>query len=215
MRFWQSLLLVPAATALLYACGHDDAESLPPGDEDVLLEGNVTDETFLALRGALDQGAPADVPSQAATLDQFADGDTLPRASAPVFTWHFGAAASRGSAVRPFRWAGLRLAPERAATQASSAFREIFGPVRSAHAHGDPFNGNATYLVFSVDSDPKLVRVFTGATSYTPAQEAWDKMVAAGKPITLTLISAIFEDNRIVPDGGPFTGSTTQFTVAP
>jgi hypothetical protein len=93
--------------------------------------------------------------------------------------------------------------------------RDFFGPVRSAYAHGDPFTGTATYLVFSTDSDPKLLRVLTSEASYTPDAAAWDKLVAAGKPITLTLTGAEFETNRIAQDGGPYKGSSTQFTIAP
>ena len=215
MRFSQLLLLVPAMTVWLYACGDDHAETLPPGGEDTVLQGDVTDETLLAFQSALDQAPPANSPSQAATLDQPANGTALPRASAPTFTWHFGPTASRANGAHPFRWAGSIPASVHAPPPVSSPLRELFGPPRSAHAHGDPFNGTATYLTFSVDSDPKLVRVFTGTTSYSPASEVWDKMVTAGKPITLTLVSAIFEQDRIVPSGGPFAGSTTQFTVAP
>lgn len=93
--------------------------------------------------------------------------------------------------------------------------QELFGPIRTASAHGDPFNGTGTLLVFSTASDAKLVRVFTGVTTCTPTKEEWDKMAAAGKPITITLISAVFEQDRVVMNGGPFAGSISTFTVAP
>jgi hypothetical protein len=93
--------------------------------------------------------------------------------------------------------------------------RELFGPVRSAYAHGEPFTGAATFLVFSTDSDPKLLRVLTSEMSYAPDVAALDKLAAVGKPITLTLSAAEFESNRIILDGGPFAGSSITFTVTP
>ncbi|MCC6553973.1 MAG: hypothetical protein IT372_13260 [Polyangiaceae bacterium] len=227
MRFSRLLFLVPAAAALLYAC--DDHEHPPPADiGGVILEGDVTDETFLALDSALDQGAPVADPAQAAVIDQPAAGAALPETPAPTFTWHIGGAASR-SAPAALRRAALApspspswsspLTPAPAAASPlawlTAPLRELAGPIRSAHAHGDPYNGTATYLRFSTSSEPRLVEVLTSALTYAPAAAAWDKMTAAGAPITLTLVTAIFEQDRIAPDGGPFAGGTVTFTVAP
>jgi hypothetical protein len=215
MRLRSFLLFVPVATAFLYACGATSTESPAGGDEDVVFEGDVTDETFLALQSSLDQGPPGKVPAQAPTLDTPTDGSMLPRAPAPAFTWHTGSAAAQRHGAPHQRWGGLELLPRHAPAEERSPLRELFGPIRSASAHGEPFNGTGTFLVFSVDSDPTLVRVFTGATTYTPSKEVWDKLAGVNKPITLTVVSALFEQDRVVEDGGPFAGSTIKFTVAP
>jgi hypothetical protein len=210
MHLRSFLLFVPVATALLYACGDTGSN---PADADVILEGDVTDETFVAMSSALDQTKPTSDPAKAATLDMPADGAALPRATPPVFTWHIGAATAQAERSQGPRWAGLELLPTPA--EAWTPLRELFGPIRAASAHGDPFNGTGTYLVFSTDTDPKLVRAFTGVTTYTPSQAAWGKMTGAGKQITLTLVSALFEQDRVVQGGGPFAGSIIKFTVAP
>lgn len=216
----RTLLLIPLATALLYACDH--AEEPPPGYTDVLLQGSVTDEALIAYAAALDQGAPVDAPTRAPALDSPADAAAIPKASAPTFAWHFGAMAKapRGGSFAPDLDENAAFAPLSPAPQAArpsrlliKPLRELFGPVRSAYAHGTPFTGAATYLVFSTDSDAKLLRVLTSETSYAPDVAAWDKLAAAGKPITLSLSAAEFENNRIVQEGGPFAGSSITFTI--
>ncbi|MCK6587561.1 MAG: hypothetical protein HUU21_00245 [Polyangiaceae bacterium] len=220
MRF-RMLLLIPLASALLYACEHD--AELPAGYTDVLLQGTVTDEALVAFAGALDQGPPDVVPSRAPTLDSPAEGAVIPKASATTFNWHFGMTASAPKGANPgfsekAAWWNPLSPPVQAARPIrllQKPLRELFGPVRSAYAHGDPFTGVATFLVFSTDSDPRLLRVFTSETSYAPDTTAWGKLAAAGKPITLTLSAADFESNRIVQEGGPFAGSSITFTISP
>ena len=87
---------------------------------------------------------------------------------------------------------------------------------RAAFAHGAPFNGTAFYLVFSTDQDEQILRVFTNATSYTPDEAAWEKLSAAEGTIKLEIMSAIFENNLLTSDGGPYDGSSiTLSCVAP
>ena len=218
MRVRPFFLLIPAATALLYACGGPNTQPAPETvDADVVLEGDVTDETFVAMKSAIDQGQPASSATKSATIEKPADGTSVPRATEPTFTWHVGPQAGLTKETQSRRFVGLDLAPT-ATQDTGSALRplqELFGPIRSASAHGDPFNGTGTLLVFSTASDATLVRVFTGVTTYTPTKEAWGKITAAGKPISITLISAVFEQDRVVMNGGPFTGSISTFTVAP
>ncbi len=204
------LLLLPLASVAIYACGDDHHEEVevPATYDDVIYAGETTDEALVALASALDQKAPANVPSQAPTLDTPAADAALPKTPIPTFTWHVGGMTTRTpAALLPLE------AP--AARGFLSPLAELVGPVRTAHAHGTPFTGTATWLVFSTDANPKLARVLTGATSYTPEQAVWDRMVAAKAPITLTLVGAVFADNRIVTDGGPFQGSKTTFTITP
>jgi len=220
MRIYPFLLVVPLASIALYACG--TAAEPPPGsdagpeaDLDVVLEGDVSDETFVALKSALEQGAPKADPAKAATLVSPTNGAMLPSATVPTFTWTIGPMTGQRTPASSRRHAGLELLPLKPATESAwTPLRSLFGPIPSAHAHGDPFNGTGTFLVFSTDSDPKLVRAFTGVLTYTPSMDAWGKLTAAGKPITLTLVSAVFDQDRITQGGGPFAGSTIKFTVA-
>ena len=207
------LLLVPMAFALPYACSSEsppEGETLPGGYEDVLYEGEVTDEALISLVAAFDQGAPSNTPSQAATLDVPAADAMLPKTPIPTFTWHIGTVTR----LSPPRAPAL-LPVDRAPSRLVGPLLELLGPERAAHAHGTPYTGTATWLVFSTDTDPKLARVLTSLTSYTPAQAVWDKMIAAGKPITVELVSALFIENRVAADGGPFQGSKTSFTITP
>jgi len=204
------LLLLSLASVAIYACGddhHEDVE-VPATYDDVIYAGETTDEALVALVSALDQKAPADVASQAPTLDTPAAG-ALPKTPIPTFTWHVGGMTARPLAPVLFPVEAPR------ARGFLSPLAELVGPVRAAHAHGTPFTGTATWLVFSTDANPKLARVLTGETSYTPEQAVWDRLVAAKAPITLTLVGAVFADNRIVTDGGPFQGSKTTFTITP
>jgi hypothetical protein len=220
MRY-RTLLLIPLASVLVYACDH--AVEPPAGYDDVLLQGTVTDEALVAFAGALDQATPAGMPARAPTLDSPPESAAIPRASGTTFSWHFGMTASAprgGSADLPEKaawWSPLHPAAraEKPIRLLQKPIRELFGSVRSAYAHGEPFTGAATFLVFSTDSDPRLLRVLTSETSYAPDVAAWDKLAAAGKPITLTLSAAEFENNRIIQDGGPFAGSSMTFTITP
>lgn len=219
---WLGLCLVPLASALLYGCPgeSDDGETTPHGPEgynDVLYEGETTDEALLALASALEQGAPQPSMSQAPVLSA-PEAGPLP-AEAPTFQWSLGATARLHAPGGERRPAGPELLRPGAAARRGGGWAAplaaLFGPVRAAHAHGDPFSGNATLVVFASSSDPKLVRVFTGATEYTPSADAWAKIRGAGGEVTLTLVGAVFEQNRIGDSGGPYQGSVTTFTVSP
>jgi hypothetical protein len=90
----------------------------------------------------------------------------------------------------------------------------MFG-VRTAHAHGTPIDGRAYFLVFRTEENPRLLRVFTTRLDYTPSAEAWAKLSGeGGGPITVEITGAIFEQNRIPQDGGPWLGETLSFEFA-
>jgi hypothetical protein len=220
----RALLLVPFSCAALYACSDDhETEPQPPsGYEDVVYEGTVTDEALTPFVSALEQGMLQDVASKAPTLDAPADAAQLPKSPIPTFTWHLGATASNRGMATDSRRAEVFLhpaGPERRSAGAEASIlgplAELFGPVRSAEAHGTPFTGTATWVVFSTPTDTMLQRVFTSELTHTPSQAAWETMVAAAAPITVTLVGGIFESNRLAADGGPFRGSATTFTIAP
>ena len=205
----RTLILVPFACAAIYGCTHEETE-LSAELADVLFEGEATDEALVALDSALDQKAPVADPLSAPTLDT-PTATMLPKSPIPTFTWHVGATTLQ-TPNRHEAPALLRI-PEQSPIR--SGFAELFGPVKSAHAHGDPLVGAATFLVFSTAKDPKLTRVFTNLNSYTPSQSVWDKLVAANAEITLSLIGAEFDNNRIADSGGPFQGTKFVFTITP
>ncbi|MRG92737.1 hypothetical protein [Polyangium spumosum] len=201
-------LPIPLASLSLYACDHHDEANIPAGYEDVVYGGAATDEALAALLTAVDQSPPADVPSQAPTLASPMAGE-LPASTIPTFSWAVGGTARRAPAPPSL------LPAERRDEPLLAPLAALLGPVRAAHAHGTPFTGYATWLVVSTDADPKLARVFTSETSWTPSESIWARVTAAKAPITVELTGAQFVDNRIDMDGGPFQGSKTTFTIAP
>jgi hypothetical protein len=207
-------LLLPFASAILYGCPQSSA----PGDEyaDVIYGGGATDEAMVALGGALDQKDPIEDPARAPVLDTPAE-TSLPAGTIVDFTWHFGQGSSLRSPPLPDRGAPggpvlLRIAG--AAPALLGPLAELVGPPRAARAHGDPLNGTATLLVFSTKTHPELVRVFTDQTSFTPGQATWDALAAAGEEITLSLVAAVFDNNRIADGGDPVQGTRFTFTIA-
>jgi hypothetical protein len=154
----------------------------------------------------------------------------VPKATPPTFTWHLGAEARRAASPgtrhaalpppEPEPGPGLLLlvppAP-RPATPLELALGAALSavPIRSAHAHGDPFNGYGTLVAVSSTSNPKLARVFTGATSWTPSAAVWQTIVDDGGDLIVTLVGADFEQNRIPEGAGPYVGSVTALHIAP
>ncbi|WP_437943174.1 hypothetical protein WMF27_28830 [Sorangium sp. So ce281] len=226
--FLSRALLVPAlaalASAAMYtgACGHSydhtsGGTASDPSLSDVIFEGGATDEALEALLAV----EPKDEPSQGTVFDAPEDGAMLPGDAAPTLTFHVAGAAQR---TAPRAAPTLRLAAaaapgarELAAPGASivAELGALLGPARAAWAHGTPINGRAYFLVFTTAERELLLRVFTTKLSYTPDAAAWDKLRAAGGPITVSVISALFENNRIVQGGGPFTGAPVTFTLLP
>ncbi|WP_437955306.1 hypothetical protein WME76_27720 [Sorangium sp. So ce119] len=224
--FLRRALLVPALAALVSAamyagaCGHShdhasSGTSAGPELDDVIYEGGATDEALIVLLAA----EPKDEPSQGTAFDAPEDGATLPGDAAPALAFHI-AGAAQGAGPAP----ALRLATGDApgAREAGGAGAPVWaelgallGPARAALAHGTPVNGRAYFLVFSTPEREGLLRVFTTKLTYTPDAAAWDKLRAAGAPITVSVINAVFENNRIVQGGGPFTGEPVTFSVAP
>ncbi len=178
------LALIPALCLLGSGCSNEEEEH--EGHEDVILEGDVTDETMVGLANALEAGDPVASSAKAPTLDSPTEGASLPAGTIPTFTWHVGASTL---AARP-------------------------APGATEPMHGDPYSGYATFLEFMVGTEA-AVEVLTSELSWTPTDEAWDALVAAGQPITLTLVGAEFEQDRVIQDGGPYAGSTIEFEVTP
>lgn len=89
------------------------------------------------------------------------------------------------------------------------------GGARALRPHGDPINGRAYFLAFSTPERQGVVLVFTTRLTYTPDAAAWATLRAAGGPITARLVNAVFENNRIAPEGGPFVGGPVTFSIEP
>jgi hypothetical protein len=187
------------SSALLYAGACSSSapdESPPPVNEDlsdVIYVGTATDEGLLLLLAA----KPVTKPESAPRVLVPVDGDTLGAATA--FEYAIGAESDR----RDFR--GQR--------RGSSPWLELLGPVRAAHAHGDPMNGPGFLLVFTSSGGERLLRVFTQETSYTPGAAEWARLVAAQGPVTFNVTLAIYDQGRITTNGGPFPGASVSFTA--
>lgn len=182
---------------IVSGCGTDPAApAITTADvSDVIYEGLGTDEALIVMLAMQAQSKPA----QSAVVDTPAAEMVLPSATAPTFAWHIGEVA-RGPKQSFPRWA--------------STLRSLV-EVREAHAHGAPVNGRGYFLVFSTAGAPKWLRVFTTDLTYTPDAAAWAKLNTAKGPITLTIMNAIFENNRVAQDGGPFMGPSVSFSIAP
>jgi hypothetical protein len=89
----------------------------------------------------------------------------------------------------------------------------VFALPQTALAHGTPINGRAYLFVFSTVDDPALLRVFTTSPDYIPDDAALAKLHAVTDKIEVEVTNAIFEENRIPADAGPFKGVpiTVQF----
>ncbi len=178
------------------ACHQDDPPV--PGLEDVVYEGGTNDEALAAF-GSL----PPKSPSKPFGFTLPTAGARLPPTPIPTFAW--------GDAT-PILDAGTGLfAPPRSPPDVPIHW--LGG--RAAFAHGAAFNGRAYLLRFAVPASDKLVRVFTARTTYTPGADAWKKLVDAKATITITIQSALFDNNAIAQQGGPFDGTSVAFTIGP
>jgi hypothetical protein len=92
---------------------------------------------------------------------------------------------------------------------------QVLDPVPPAYAHGETLSGRTYFLVIATADDPKLVRLFTRDTAYTPDAGVWSRITAAKGPLTVTVTGAIFESARIASGGGPWKSAAVSFTVAP
>jgi hypothetical protein len=68
------------------------------------------------------------------------------------------------------------------------------------------FNGVAFLLVFSTPSDPKLLRIVTTASSFTPSAADWKRLTSSSEPVTFKLASGTFENDELTAEGGPHQG---------
>ena len=191
-RFAAAVLLA-AAASYASGCSSKDDHHAPSGvNADVVYQGGTNDE-------ALDKLLAAKISTDASKAPAFtapADAAKLPAATVPEFAW-------KPMPTGQLRWIKPRISPH--ATP--------FGPERSAYAHGAPVNGRTFLLVFSTPGNTKVLRVFTTATRYKPDDASWGKLKSAGGVITATLTTAMYDNNNLVQDGGPFAGPPIKLEV--
>jgi hypothetical protein len=190
----------------LVSCSSDSSDGAKEGElADVVYEGEVTDEALEEMLGA----APEDWPWKGGVMDSPSDGGVIPATPIATFVWHTDVSHVEDGGTE----GGASLLPMPKQVRPGSWLDGLIGPERAAFAHGAPYNGTAFFLVFSTPSDPKLLRVFTGETSYTPDEKAWAKLIGAKTQIKLEISSAIFENNLLASDGGPYKGTPITFTI--
>ncbi|APR82978.1 Hypothetical protein A7982_08327 [Minicystis rosea] len=195
-RFFTLLALVPLASVAIYggACGHSDDVSFEV--DRVLYEGETSDEPLLTLLASKDSAEEG----KGVVFDAPAVTEPLWAWTPPTFEWHVAGATSEVAPAAP--------APRRHASGSG-----LFGPIRAAHAHGAPLNGQAYFLVFSSPTQ-SLLGVFTTKLEYTPSQEDWTLLGEAAQPITVNVLSGIFSDSELAEGGGPFLGTPLTFSIA-
>jgi hypothetical protein len=195
-------------TLLLAGCSGDDTDK--NGDEGgadlegVVYVGRTTDE---ALEYLLDR-TPEDRESQRLVIDSPAADATLSKDEPPVISYHNAVTGQLERRPAPSHY----VAPAwtlRARTDLSN----LFGPVRAAHAHGTPFNGLAYFLEVDDADGNHGLRVFTDQPSYTPESVAWAALSGLSQPLRLTIVLAIFEENEVLANSGPYLGGSIEFRV--
>jgi len=81
-------------------------------------------------------------------------------------------------------------------------------------AGGAPSAVLMTHLLsFSTASNDDLLQVFTSLSEYTPDAVAWQKLIDAHAPITVSLTTGTFVGADVPDDGGPFIGQSLTFTI--
>lgn len=200
---WSLLLLASVACSSKSPSAEEQED---PRLDEVVYVGATTDEALERLIYAPLKNDDA----QLLTIDSPSAGAELPSSPEPEFSWHFAESArSQPSPSRtPTRMAGVSF-KRRVLTD----LRHLFGPIAQAHAHGAPYNGSAFYLVFKDNAGHTPLRVFTPEPSYTPEADAFAGLAQAKQPITLHIVSATFDNNALIKDGGPFEGGSVTFSI--
>lgn len=201
-------LLLVFAMPLLSAC--EESET-PEEIADVVYEGGATDEALEALLA----GTVRDDPAEAAIFTWPADGEKLLKSNPVSFCVRIGPAEGAGASVAPtdVRLGAASDTPRWLGVLPAAVALPVFALPQTALAHGTPINGRAYLFVFSTADDPALLRVFTTSPDYIPDDAAVARLHAVSDKIKVEVTNAIFEENRIPADAGPFKGVpiTVQF----
>lgn len=180
-------------------------------DDVVVYEGGATDEALEALMAV---EGPKN-PTTYALFDEPKEGVVLPASPAPTFKWHLhtptdtGSDAGTDSGTDAGAFLLRPALPQRQALL--GPLLDLIGKERMAEAHGTPISGLAYLLLFSSEKNNDLLRVFTTKTSYTPGPGAMEIMQGVEGPIQVWILTGVFDNNALTPDGGPFRGPWTSF----
>ncbi|MCC6994027.1 MAG: hypothetical protein IT370_05300 [Deltaproteobacteria bacterium] len=192
----RAFLLLPFAMLLLTArCGHDHES------DGVIYLGAASDEAYLVLTDAEPRVMVDD--AMAPVLSSPTEGQALPAATVPTFSWTAGFVAvdpRRLPARRPGHAPRLPAAP---APWGESA----------ALAHLPPITGALFLLTFkAAEGNAAPIVVLTTESGFTPTAEVWTKLKALGGAITLEMTGAYLRSNVI--EEGPFRASSPRhFTI--
>lgn len=211
-----------SAIAICAACSagapEEEGSEHPHPEEqlgEVVYQGKVTDEALMRL---LDHVAQPQSQPQVSVCAPRAEA-ALTRQTPIEFSF-----ATSGCTLAPdARWKNRTKAaptPARHASNASTkASREPMLsvllsalPLGVAHAHGDPFNGTAYYLRVLDSAGVVKMQAFTDATTYTPNQAQWTRVVESGLPLRLEIVWAEFDNNEVVGNG-PFEVPPVSFLL--
>jgi len=200
---WSLLLLASVACSSKSPSAEEQED---PRLDEVVYVGAATDEALERLIYAPLKREDG----QLLSFDSPSNGAQLPSSPAPEFSWHF--AESARSQPSPAS-APTRVARVSFKRRVFADLQHLFGPIAQAHAHGAPYNGSAFYLVFKDDAGQTPLRVFTPEQTYTPEADAFAALAQAKQPLTLHIVSATFDNNALIKDGGPFEGGSVTFSI--
>jgi len=119
--------------------------------------------------------------------------------------------------AKDWAWAGGQFdTPEDRATLAASTPQTFSWHADPADFAESDVPGDVvmTHLLeFSTNQSSNALRVFTTLPEYTPDTSAWQTLVAAHEPITVSLSTGSFVAAALPEDGGPFIGQALAFTI--
>ncbi len=141
------------------------------------------------------------------TAMRTAPGATTPALPTPAF-----AALAAGPTLFPAGETAL----DKTSTRSFPAWLgELIGPERTALAAPATLDQKGYFLLFSTDSTPRLLRVFTTETTYTPDAKAWKTLADAGTWTKLIVVAGAFLKDDLVVGTGPFVGAPILFCIEP
>jgi len=172
---------------------------------DVVYQGKVTDEALLRL---LDHESQPEAQAQVSVCSVAAGAIVTPET--PI---EFSLSTS-GCALAPAASPNTYAGNARQATDEPvlSVLLGALAPIGVAHAHGAPFNGTAYYLRVVDAGGVVSMRAFTDATTYTPNQAQWARMIESTAPLQLEIVWAEFDNNEVA-GSGPFEAQPVSFQL--
>jgi hypothetical protein len=183
--------------------GEGGGGTRPADFSDVVYDGGATDEALLALAAEPLSASP----SEAAALIMPSPGAIVPASSTSTFQWAVGSATAALTPRAPTT-PRARSGPARS----GGAIFASWGP-REALAHGTPISGRAYFVVFATKKGTPVLRLFTTLLEFTPDAPRWAQLAQAGS-IVVSITNAIFDQNRVAPDGGPYRGPSVELSIA-